>query len=154
MKTSSALKGDPADHAVHDEYDEMDPGVDEFVDGRLSKSEIGTKSYLANPTLPDYMIDKKFQASSQEYWHIKCRHCGQYTAMDDPENIIDNKFPKYLVELGGKVIRMCSNKRCERELDPRRGEWVAKKPRITETLGFSIGHPSAHWIKPATLLDK
>ena len=93
MKSAANLKGDPADHAVHDEYDEMDPKIDEFIDGRLARSPIHTKSYLANPTIPDYMIDKKFQQSSMEYWHIRCRHCKRYTCLD-----LDNNFPKLFHE--------------------------------------------------------
>ena len=149
MKSSSSLKGDPADHAVHDEYDEMDPKIDEFVDGRLAKSPIHTKTYLANPTLPDYGVDKKFQSSSQEYWHIKCQHCGHYTCLDDLDN-----FPRLFHEQpDGTVIRACSNPRCGMDLDPRFGEWVPKRRDIADIIGFTIGHPSAYWINPKALLD-
>jgi len=148
MKTSANLKGDPADHAVHDEYDEMDPKIDEFIDGRLAKSRVQTKSYLANPTLPDYGIDRKFQESDQEYWFIKCQHCGHWTCLDYEEN-----FPKLFHEQrDGTVIRACE--KCGRALDPRFGQWVAKRPEITDVIGFTIGHPSAHWINPKKLLQQ
>jgi len=148
-KSSSQLKSLPADHAVHDEYDEMHGRIDEFVDGRLSKSEIGTKTYLANPTLPDYGIAAKFELSDQEYWHIKCQHCGAWTCLDDPDSA--HPFPECFHEMAdGSVIRACS--KCGLDLDPRFGDWVPKKPGITDILGFSIGHPSIYWIKPADLL--
>jgi len=147
MKTSAALKGDPADHAVHDEYDEMHPGIDEFVDGRLSKSPIHTKSYLANPTLPDYGIDKKFQPSSQEYWHIECQHCGKYTCLD-----LDDNFPAlFQRQKDGSVMRTCPH--CGLNLDPRFGEWVAGRTSEKDILGFAIGQPSLYWINPKSLLD-
>jgi len=152
MKSSANLKGDPADHAVMDEYDEMDPKVDEFVDGRLAKSPIHTKVFLANPTLPDYMSDKKFQRSSQEYWTIKCHRCGHYTCLDDedlwPE---DNECLALRRRKDGTAYRACQH--CLGELDTRLGQWVAKKPEITECLGFTIGHPSYSWIDVTKLLN-
>lgn len=148
MKSSAALKGDPADHAVHDEYDEMHPGIDEFVDGRLAKSPIQTKSYLANPTLPDYGIDAKFQRSSQEYWHIKCQHCSWYTCMD-----LEESFPKLLHRRkDGSVFRACRH--CGKELDPRLGQWVQERQSEKDIIGFTIGHPSYPWINLKKLLDK
>lgn len=152
MKSSAALKGDPADHAVHDEYDEMHPGIDEFVDGRLAKSPIHTKSYLANPTLPDYGIDAKFQASSREYWHIKCQHCRHYTCLDLEEMWPINGTCKALHrQTDGSVIRACQH--CGRDLDPRFGEWVAERPAEKEIIGFTIGHPSYAWINAKKLLN-
>lgn len=147
-RSSSHLKSIPVDHAVHDEYDEMHGRIDEFVSGRLSKSDIGTKVYLANPTLPDYGISAKFDQSSEEYWHIRCRSCGAWTCLDDPDS--PRPFPGCLLRVNGSVIRACS--RCDKPLDPRMGEWVAKKPQITDCLGFSIGHPSVSWVDPAELL--
>lgn len=148
MKTSSKLKSVPADHAVHDEYDEMTQSIDEFVDGRLAKSKIKSKSYLANPTLPDYGTDKKFQLSDQEYWILKCRACGAYTNLDE-----EGAFPDCLHELkDGTVIRAC--KKCGRPLDPRNGEWVPMRPSITDILGFTISHLNAPWIDPASILKK
>jgi len=149
MKTSAALKGDPADHAVHDEYDEMHPGIDQFVDGRLSKSPIHTKSYLANPTLPDYGIDLKFQESDQEYWHIKCEHCSRYTCFDAEDN-----FPKlFQKQPDGSVVRVCSH--CGKHMaNLRTGEWVAKKPSEKDIIGFTIGHPSYPWINLKQLLKE
>lgn len=153
MKTSAALKGDPADHSVLDEWDEMDPKVEEFVDGRLAKSPVHTKSYLANPTLPDYGIDKKFQHSSMEYWHCKCLHCGKYTCLDLEEYWPENSECLVLKrQKDGSVIRACLH--CEKELDPRFGEWVPFRQSQTEIIGFTIGHPSYPWIDVKNLLNQ
>lgn len=154
MKSSANLKGDPADHAVMDEYDEMDVKVDEFVDGRLAKSPVHTKVYLANPTLPDYMSDRKFQRSSQEYWHIKCHHCGWYTCLDDEDLWPEDGSPCLAIRRrpDGSAYRCCQH--CEREIDPRLGQWVAKNPDIKDHLGFTIGHPSYPWINVNHLLKQ
>lgn len=152
MKTSAALKGDPADHAVHDEYDEMHEKIDEFVDGRLAKSPIHTKSYLANPTLPDFGIDRKFQESDQEYWHVKCLHCSWYTCLDLEEYWPEDGDCKVLKrQKDGSVIRACIH--CGKELDPRIGEWVPMRAQEKNIIGFTIGHPTYPWIDVKKLLD-
>jgi len=146
MKTSSKLKSISADHVVHDEYDEMDPKIDEFVEGRLQDSKLKTKSYIGNPTLPDYGVDQKFKSSNQEYWHIKCQHCGHYTCLDLPEYWPDNGDGHALFHerADGSVIRACKNPRCQREIDPRFGVWVPTRGHIKNVIGFSIGRPSAY----------
>jgi len=153
MKSSGSLKGDPCDHAVMDEYDEMIPcdQVDDYVDSRLAHSTIKTKVYLANPTLPDYGICSKFDISDQEYWHIKCRHCGKYSCLDDEDH--PQAFPECLHTLSsGEVIRACFH--CGRALDPRFGEWIAKRPDVGGVMGFTISQLNAVWIDPKTILDK
>jgi len=155
MKSSGALKGDPCDHAVFDEFDEMWPceDVDSFVDARMSHSQVRTKHYLANPTLPDYGISEKFEESDQEYWHCKCIKCNAWTCMDDEDLSPDELFRQRIIELkSGEVIRACS--KCGAALNPERGQWVAKRPDITDMIGFTIGHPSAPWIQPADLLKE
>jgi hypothetical protein len=155
MKSSAALKGDPVDHAVMDEYDEMDMKIVEFVDGRMAKSAVRTKSFIANPTLPDYASDKKFQDSSQEYWFTKCEHCGRYTCMDleeywDEKNLTSTE--KVLKrQKDGSVIRICHH--CGKGIDTRFGLWVPQKPRIKDVIGFTIGHPSYPWIDLKSLLN-
>lgn len=153
MKTSAALKGDPADHAVMDEWDEMHPKIEEYVDGRLAKSRVRTKVYLANPTMNDYGIDAKFQISSREYWHCKCLHCGWYTCLDLEEYWpFDRECRVLKRQKDGTVIRACRH--CGRELDPRIGEWVPEKPSEKDIIGFTIGHPSYPWIDVKALLNK
>lgn len=153
MKSSAGLKGDPCDHADFDEFDEMYPceDVDSYVDGRMAHSQIGTKHYLANATLPEYGISAKFDLSDQEYWLCKCRKCNRYTCLDDEDLSPEEIFQERIVELkSGQVIRKCHH--CGHSLNPSRGEWVAKRPDIKDIIGFSIGHPSAPWIKPEKLL--
>jgi len=153
MKSSAALKGDPCDHAVFDEYDEMDMNIDEFVDGRMAKSRIGTKTYLANPTIPDYGSDAKFQQSCQYYWHCKCFVCGWYTCLDLeeywPEDGSECKVLRRRKD--GTVYRACRH--CGAELWPSNGQWVAKRPEIKDFAGYTIGHASYPWMDLKKLLD-
>ena len=154
MKSSAALKGDPADHAVMDEFDEMDPKIIEFIDGRLAKSPVNTKTFLANPTLPDYGTDLLFQDSSQEYWHTKCFACGRYTCLD-LEEYWDEKTRECKVlkrRKDGTAYRACIH--CGAEIYPRKGMWVAHRKHETDKIGFTIGHPSYSWINVTTLLNQ
>jgi hypothetical protein len=155
MKSSAALKGDPCDHAVFDELDEMVPyqQVESYVDGRMSFSKIQTKHFLANPTFPSYGISAKFDESDQEYWFSRCTKCRAWTCLDDEDLSPEEIFIERIRDLSdGTVIRACS--KCGAEIDPRNGQWVAKRPDITDIIGFTIGHPSAPWIKPADLLKE
>lgn len=155
MKSSAALKGDPVDHAVLDEYDEMDMQVVEFIDGRMAKSDVRTKVYIANPTLPDYASDRKFQESDQEYWFIKCDGCRRYTCFDLEEYWDEKDYTSTAKILkrqpDGSVIRICHH--CSKPLDSRMGEWVPQKPGIKDIIGFTIGHPSYPWIDLKNLLN-
>jgi len=152
-KTSAGLISVPADHAVHDEYDLMSQRIDEFVDGRLAKSEIKTKTFLGNPTLPDYAISAKFDESDQRYWFAKCDHCGHWTCFDDEEITPEEIFTKRIVEqLDGTAIRACSH--CGRNVDVTMGQWVPRRSDVQDHAGFTIGHPSASWIDPADLLKE
>ena len=150
QKTSAALISIPADHAVHDEYDLMSPQIDEFVEGRLAHSKIKTKTYLSNPSLPDYGISAKFDQSDQRYWFCRCRKCNEWTCMDDPNLTEEGIFEQRIVKVGGNVIRACS--RCGSPVDPRDGQWVKQRQDVIGVAGFTIGHPSAAWIEPAKLL--
>jgi len=152
-KTSAGLMSVPADHAVHDEYDLMSQRIDELVDGRLAKSEIKTKAFLSNPSIPDYGISAKFDESDQRYWFAKCEACGVWTCFDDPELPEEQIFTKRIVEQpDGSVIRACSN--CGRAVDVRLGQWVRYRLDVHDHAGFTIGRPSASWVDPAALLQE
>lgn len=152
MKSSAGLKGEPWDHAVLDELDEMMPidQVESYVDTAMAHSKIRTIVKIANPTLPDYGISAAFDESDQRFWFCKCRACGEWTCMDDEDLTHEEIFEKRIVEVHGKVIRAC--RKCGRSVDPRNGQWVPRRRDVIGVAGYSIGHPSASWIDPAALL--
>ena len=145
-KTSSKLKSIPVDCVVYDEYDEMDAGIRELTKGRMAQSNYKHEYFLANPTIPDYGIDRLYQASDQRMWHIKCGGCGTYTCLE-------LEFPNCLLRQGdGSVIRAC--KKCGREIYPRDGEWVAGYPdRSKDIVGRRISHLNNRRTDPKELLD-
>jgi hypothetical protein len=128
MKSRVGLKSVPADFIVYDELDEAAQNAVDMADERMSHSIFKEKAMLSNPTLPDYGIHRHFLLSDQKYWLLKCRKCNQYTD-------VVGTFPQCLVERGKEVILLCQSCK-DRALNPAIGEWVAKKPSVTERSGY------------------
>ncbi len=145
MRTRTGLKSVPVDFIVFDELDEAPPNAQDMAMERMGHSEFKEVLKLSNPTLPDYGIDKAFQETDQRYWHLKCEKCGEYTCLEDT-------FPDCLLEAGGRVIRAC--KKCQGELNPSIGEWVAKYPGVTERRGYHYSQLFSHFVDPAEILHQ
>ena len=145
MRSRVGLKSVPADLIVYDELDEAPQKSIDMAQERMSHSEIRESLKLSNPTIPDYGIDKAFQATDQRYWLLKCPSCGYYTCLEDT-------FPGCLMEVDGRVIRACE--RCQGELDPAMGEWVAKHPRVTDQRGYHYSQLFSQFVTPADILKQ
>ena len=129
-------------------FDELDEAPQNSVDmamERMAHSEHREVLKLSNPTLPDYGIDKAFQETDQRYWLLKCEKCGEYTCLEDT-------FPDCLVTLDDRVIRACQ--RCKSELNPSIGQWVAKRPSITDKRGRHYSQLFSHFVNPADILHQ
>jgi hypothetical protein len=145
MKSRIGLKSIPVDFIVFDEMDEASQAAVDMAMERMSHSQFREILKLSNPTLPDYGIDKAFQETDQRYWLLKCEKCGESTCMEDT-------FPKCLLEVQGRVIRAC--RKCQGELNPSIGEWVAKHPSVTEKRGYSYSQLFSHFVNPADILHQ
>ena len=145
MKSRVSLKSIPPDFLIADELDEAIQTALDMARERLAHSEFKHVLKLSNPTLPDYGIDKAFQETDQRYWHLKCPSCGHYTCLEET-------FPNCLVEINGRVIRGCS--KCQGELDPAAGEWVAKHPSVTERRGYHFSQLFSRFVEPREILHQ
>jgi hypothetical protein len=56
------------------------------------------------------------------------------------------------VEVKGRVIR--ASERCQSELDPAVGEWVGKRPSITDKRGYHYSQLFSHYVAPAEILHQ
>lgn len=146
-KSASRLKSIPVDKVVFDELDEMDPDAIPLALGRMKHSNIQQEVYLANPTIPDYGIDKLYQESDQRVWMIRCEKCGKHTCLE-------LEFPDCLYRTSNDdVIRLCMHCR-DRELFPRNGDWVAQYPeRSKDMVGRWISHLNSAYVNPREILD-
>jgi len=143
-KSSSQLKGVPADRIVFDETDEMEPSMIDLAKERISHSEVKEESYLSTPSLPDFGIDRLYQNSDQRVWMLHCEHCGT-------ETCLELEFPECLLETVTGVIRAC--KKCKREIFPRNGRWVAQYPeRSKDMVGWWISQLNSAYVEPAAIL--
>ena len=129
MASRIGLKSIPADFIIFDELDEAPQNAVDMAMERMSHSEFKKVFQLSNPTLPEYGIDKAFQETDQRYWLLKCEKCGEYTCLEDT-------FPDCLITLDERVIRACE--KCKAELNPSIGQWVAKRPGITDREGPAL----------------
>jgi hypothetical protein len=116
----------PSDMNVYDELDEAPPKAVDMANERMGHSEIGDLLFLSNPTLPDYGIDALFQTTDQRFWLLKCPKCNHYTDLV-------GTFPRTIIRVHGKTIRACE--KCQAELNPEKGLWVAKRPGILDRRG-------------------
>ncbi len=146
-KSREGLVSDPADLIVYDEYDLFPKGIEGIAEGRLAHSDFKWQHFLSNPSLPKMGIDKKFAQTDQRYWMLKCPGCGGHTCMED-------YFPDCLQETpDGRVIRLCMKCR-DKELDPAVGEWVARRPSITDKRGYHYSQLWSQYMEPADILSQ
>ena len=145
MRSRVGLKSVPVDLIIYDELDEAPQKMIDMAQERMAHSEFKESLKLSNPTIPDYGIDRAFQLTDQRYWLLKCPACGHYTCLEDT-------FPGCLMEVQGRVIRACE--RCQSELDPSVGEWVAKRPAVTDKRGYHYSQLFSHYVPPAEILHQ
>ncbi len=145
MASRTGLKSVPADFIIFDELDEAPQNAVDMAMERMAHSEFKEVFQLSNPTLPDYGIDKAFQETDQQYWLLRCEKCGEYTCLEDT-------FPDCLITTGDRVIRACE--KCKSELNPSIGQWVAKRPGITDKRGRHYSQLFSHFVDPASILHQ
>jgi len=145
MQSRVGLKSIPVDFTIFEELDEAPQNAIDMAMERMAHSEFKEVLKLSNPTLPDYGIDKAFQETDQRYWLLKCAKCSHYTCLEDT-------FPDCLIETKDRVIRACEH--CKSELNPAIGEWVAKKPSITDKRGYHYSQLFSQYVDPAEILNQ
>ena len=148
MRSRVGMKSVALDAVVFDELDEAPQNSIDMILERMGHSDAGDLMFLSNPTLPDYGIDRLFQTTDQQYFLLKCPKCNEYTDLV-------GSFPDCLVTLnGGRVIRACC--KCGAELNPSKGQWVAKYPNRTERRGrqFSQLFSQSRTSTPEAILHK
>ena len=153
-RSTEGLRSDPTDFNIYDEFDLFEFNIEETAEARFSHSDYGWAHYLSNPTIPDFGIDKKFQETDQRYWFLRCPRCGKWTNPVEEWEANARPSERGVPELiwerkDGSVVLRCMRCR-DGILDPAKGEWVAKKPRITEARGYQYSHLFSQYVK----LDK
>ncbi len=149
MKSAIAVQSAPGDVIIFDELDLATQSMVDVAMDRLDHAEGGGEiTMLSKPSMPDYGIHRAFLQTDQRYWLLKCSRCRE------SHNLVD-EFPNCFVrKKTGDVIRACV--KCGKELNPAKGEWVAKKPQITDKRGYQFSQLYSQYPRaaPAELLKK
>jgi len=151
-RTSSKLKSFPADIAVLDERDEMEEAMVDLALQRLAHSTVKAEIHLSTPSIPDWGIDRLYQASDGRVWMIRCQSCTEWTCLEEVFAGVDlrgRELPRVLRPADGRIIRACRS--CGREIFPDDGEWVARHPG-RETVGWWISQLCSERVDPAAIL--
>lgn len=139
----------PVDRLVFDEVDKMEPEVIEKAKGRLGHSKIKEERYLANPSIPDFGIDKIFHRSDQRHWFRKCG-CGEWTCAE-------LSFPECVkIRKDGTGYIGCN--KCGREVPiynaEGSAEWVPSAPENTDYMhGYRWSQLTSVFNDPAEILE-
>ncbi len=128
-----ATFSNPMDGVTFDELEKMKPTMVEQALGRISRSRHRFERYFSTPGLPDYGINAYFKESDQKHRLLKCTHCNEWNNVDDVDDRGDPiGFPE-CIEQGFLSCFKCSG-----SLTGALGEWVAKRPDLTDYSGYQV----------------
>ena len=156
MQSRVGLKTISVDLVIFDEIEEVeDWSLVALAEERMSHVENPSTHRLSVPSVPEYGIDLYFaghsdgsvEPSDMRYWLVKCSHCNTETCLED-------EFPDCIVEVSAKdqkAIRVC--KKCQQEINPSNGRWVAKKPG-QRIIGYHFSQLFSHFINPWKIIDQ
>lgn len=123
MEASVEPRMVPVDFMINDEIDRSDKNNIEIFNARQADSEYKINYKFSTPTLEGAGIDPYFLASSQNYWHVRCRHCNNWNMLD-----WDMNFREPSASFGPRLA--CT--RCDETITPEDivgGQWVSMGPR-------------------------
>lgn len=124
-KDSTAVRSEPSDEAILDEYDLFNDAIADMIPDRLLNSKLKLMVKLGTPTIPDFGIDKAFGDSDQKMRMIKCMGCNSYTCITEefPNSI---SYRKETSHEKHQPYYCCI--KCKKEIFVSDGEYVAKFP--------------------------
>lgn len=130
MKSKSKLISVSGDDLTFDEMDFFpEPKSVELAEKRASDAVNPTFCYMGHPTIPNYGVSIKYDASDQKERLMKCPHCGRW---NEPSLLLVD-FPK-CIEPGYLACL-----KCRLELDAYDSEWIPKFPdRTKQNSGYWI----------------
>lgn len=142
-KSEAKLKSVPFDIMILDERDEMSDERVEALMFRLSGSENPMIRRLSTPTVPMYGIDLDYEASDQQCWLWRCNHCNAWVSLEDD-------WPDCIAEIQDSVFYLCP--KCREPIARDRGDWVAKRPSVTDKRGWFVSQLSSPTRSPLQVL--
>lgn len=143
--TSTQTRSVPCDALFFDEKDMMEQALVEEALFRVGDSNHKEIYNFSTPSIPGYGIDSDYQRSDKRIWLIRCEKCNTDTCLE-------LTFPDCLIEVQGKVVRVCQ--KCKNEIYPAKGRWVARNPSVTNHVGYWISRLNAPKANMKQILEK
>lgn len=120
----------PVDLLINDEVDRSDQNFLEIFQARLDASHDPHHFQFSSPTLPGYGVDKLYEDTTQNEWHVRCGGCNQWQFIDWEKHLVTEPEPHY----------ECEN--CHSELTTQNildGKWIPLFPS-RDIVGYHASH--------------
>lgn len=174
-----ALISIPTDILLCDEVDFSNPEVLVTAESRLSHSRIfneqleirGIRRKFSTPTLPQVGVSDLFDKSDQRRRLVRCKHCGHWFWPNFLHHVVVPGYDQSMAEITYLDVQRLDEKglidkaqllcpQCHKpisksNLRPEYREWVAERPSVLHTRGYSVSPfdlPDYH--SPASILRK
>lgn len=130
INDSSAISID-SDWNIHDEVNFSNQNVLQKYKSRLgAATSLGWEYRFSTPTIPYFGVSKDFQNSDQNWWYIKCPHCGKSYRLEFERNIVEYKKG---------FIYQCHHCKNEITRETRiNGFYVAEAPQNKDLRGYHV----------------
>jgi hypothetical protein len=119
---ADSIRGLTIDYQYHDEIQDQLENVAPIIEACSQKRKNAKYMYAGTPKTLDNNIQKKWEKSSQNEWHVKCMHCGYYNKLGIEVVLLD------------KPGLWC--RKCKKEIHTRYGCWVSAQQ--SEIQGFRL----------------
>lgn len=140
----------PADRLVHDEIDTSKGDVIAAYQARLQHSKLAQTHVFSHPSFPDITTDMFWKLSDQKHWFVECKSCGEWDYLS--WNMKDEREMSVCLE---RRVFVCKHCRGElKDMNRRRGQWVAKYPSRTEWSGYWVPLLVAPYISADYIIKK
>ncbi len=133
-----------SDRNIHDELDKSKEEVVRDYTSRMGYSKIRSQHFFSTPTIPDFGIDKMFQASDQKNWRFNCPYCTYRQHMDWEKNVDQ--------ERGIYICQKCKKEITSEEIN-KLGSWEARYPNRPIS-GYWITQMQCPWRTAADLIKE
>jgi hypothetical protein len=146
----SDMREYPADMLFVEELDQCAGTNVQYARDRLRGSIYQFRRYIGNPSLKGVGINRMFESSTRNFWHIPCEKCGQPIPLDWFKTVVivkhddDGNFVDYSLrdqewrrDCGRDIHCMCPT--CDVPLNRQStaGLWVPENPSC-DTEGYSM----------------
>lgn len=157
--TSAAVpelgEGTPCDALYLDEYDRMKADIEIAFAESLSASPFRLVRRFSTPTIPTQGIAKLFELSDQNYYFLKCSHCGHWQTLT-MDNILclrpDEVKPHLQYVPDDSYDFVCI--KCQKPLDRmQEGKWISSYPGRS-IRGYKVSQLDAPWLTADDIMRK